>query len=192
MTEHFKPTKEQLQAAYGTTIKDVIAPGLEVLFVGINPGLYSGATGNHFAKPGNRFWPTLYNAGFTARLLHPSEKEALLEVGLGVSNLVARTTARADQLTDDELHDGAAKLRRKIIRYKPKYIAMLGLSTYRIAFGHKKAAVGPQDVSIGTSRIWLLPNPSGLNAHYQLPDLARIFGELREAAGIEDRRPGRS
>lgn len=187
MTEHFKPTKEQLQAAYGTTIKDVIAPGLDVLFVGINPGLYSGATGNHFAKPGNRFWPSLHNAGFTPRLLHPSEKEALLEAGLGVSNLVARTTARADELNDDELIEGAAKLRRKILRYKPRFVAMLGLSTYRIAFGNKKATVGPQEESVGESRIWLLPNPSGLNAHYQLPDLARVFGELREAAGLERR-----
>lgn len=186
MTEHFKPTKEQLQAAYNTTIKDVIGPGLDVLFVGINPGLYSGATGNHFAKPGNRFWPTLYNAGFTPRLLHPSEKEALLEVGLGVSNLVARTTARADQLTDEELIEGGKKLRRKILRFKPRFVAMLGLSTYRVAFGNKKASVGPQE-ELGDSRIWLLPNPSGLNAHYQLPDLARVFGELREAAGLEPR-----
>jgi len=184
VTEHFKPTKEQLQAAYNTTIKDVIAPGLSVLFVGINPGLYSGATGNHFAKPGNRFWPTLYNAGFTARLLHPSEKEALLDVGLGVSNLVARTTARADELADDELREGAVRLKRKIVKYKPRYVAMLGLSTYRIAFGNKKASVGKQDIVIGNSHVWLLPNPSGLNAHYQLPDLARVFGELRDAAGI--------
>jgi len=189
VTEHFKPTKEQLQAAYNTTIKDVIAPNLDVLFVGINPGLYSGATGNHFAKPGNRFWPTLYNAGFTPRLLHPSEKEALLDVGLGVSNLVARTTARADELADEELHEGALKLKQKICRYKPRYVAMLGLSTYRIAFGDKKASVGLQEVTVGTSRVWLLPNPSGLNAHYQLPDLARVFSELRDAAGIAPRSP---
>lgn len=187
MTEHFKPTKEQLQAAYNTTIKDVIAPDLDVLFVGINPGLYSGATGNHFAKPGNRFWPTLFNSGFTDRLLHPSEKEALLDVGLGVSNLVARTTARADELSDEELHNGAVKLKQKVRRYKPRYIAMLGLSTYRIAFGDKKAAVGPQEVQLGETKVWLLPNPSGLNAHYQLPDLARVFGELRAAAGIAPR-----
>lgn len=187
MTEHFKPTKEQLQAAYNTTIKDVIAPKLDVLFVGINPGLYSGATGNHFAKPGNRFWPTLFNAGFTDRLLHPSEKEALLGMGLGVSNLASRTTARADELSDEELHEGAVKLKGKVRRYKPRYVAMLGLSTYRIAFGDKKAKVGAQEVQLGETKVWLLPNPSGLNAHYQLPDLARVFSELREAAGIPSR-----
>lgn len=189
MTGHFKPTKEQLQAAYNTTIKDVIAPGLNVLFVGINPGLYSGATGNHFAKPGNRFWPTLYNAGFTPRLLHPSEEEALLEVRLGVSNLVARTTARADELTDEEFRKGAVRVRRKVLRYKPRYVAMLGLTAYRVAFGNKSASVGPQEETIGETRVWLLPNPSGLNAHYQLPDLARVFSELRVAAGVRDARP---
>lgn len=185
--EPFKPTKADLQAAYGRAIPDVIAPNLDVLFVGINPGLYSGATGNHFAKPGNRFWPTLFNAGFTPRLLHPSEKEELLGFGLGVSNLVGRTTARADELSDQELHDGAITLREKIVSYAPRFVAMLGLSAYRIAFGDKKASVGPQATSIGASRVWLLPNPSGLNAHYQLPDLALVFGELREAAGIERR-----
>jgi TDG/mug DNA glycosylase family protein len=178
----WKPTKEQLAAAYGKTIKDVIAPGLGVLFVGINPGLYSGATGDHFARPGNRFWPTLHAAGFTPRVLHPSEKNELLTYGLGITNLVARTTARADELDDEELRAGAKKLATKVRRYSPQYVAFLGLTAYRIGTGHKKASVGPQEEVFGGASAWLLPNTSGLNAHYQLPDLARIFGDLRRAA----------
>lgn len=177
-----KPNKEQLQAAYNTTIKDVLAHGLDVVFVGINPGLYSGATGHHFARPGNRFWPALHLSGFTPRQLAPSEKTELLELKLGVTNLVARTTARADELSNDEIKAGAVTLRRKIKRFAPRYVAFLGLTTYRIAMDVKSAAVGPQDEAFGGAAVWLLPNPSGLNAHYQLPDLAREFSQLREAA----------
>ena len=166
------------------TIPDVIAPGLDVLFCGINPGLYSGATGNHFARPGNRFWPALHLSGFTPRQLHPSDKEELLAVGLGISNVVARTTARADELTKEEIVAGGRALRRKVKRYAPRYLAVLGLGAYRIAFGVKTARVGPQPESIGETKVWLLPNPSGLNAHYQLPALAAEFVRLREAAGL--------
>lgn len=182
MSQPFKPTKEQLQAAYDTTIKDVLAPALDVVFVGINPGLYSGATGHHFARPGNRFWPSLHLSGFTPRQLAPHEKAELLELKLGVTNLVARTTARADELSDEEIKAGAVKLRKKIERFAPRYVAFLGLTTYRIAMGVKTAKVGPQKEPFGGAQVWLLPNPSGLNAHYQLPDLAREFGRLREAA----------
>jgi TDG/mug DNA glycosylase family protein len=182
MSIHYRPAKEDLAAAYGRSIPDVIAPGLRVLFCGINPGLYSGATGNHFAKPGNRFWPALHASGFTDRLLHPSEKEKLLERGLGVTNVVARTTATAAELDDEEIRTGAAKLGRKLERYAPRFIAFLGLGTYRIAYGEKKAAIGLQERVVGSTSIWLLPNPSGLNAHYQLPELARLFAELRVAA----------
>lgn len=182
MTQPFKPTKEQLQAAYDTTIEDVIAPGLEVIFVGINPGLYSGATGHHFAKPGNRFWPALHLSGFTPRQLAPHEKEELLDLKLGVTNLVARTTARADELAKEEIKDGAARLERKIKRFGPRYVAFLGLTTYRIAMDVKAASVGPQEAAFGGASVWLLPNPSGLNAHYQLPDLAKEFRRLRLAA----------
>jgi TDG/mug DNA glycosylase family protein len=178
----WKPTKEQLAAAYNKTIKDVIAPDLNVLFVGINPGLYSGATGDHFARPGNRFWPTLHAAGFTDVLLHPSQKNELLRYGLGITNLVARTTARADELEDEELRRGAKRLASKAKRYRPRFVAFLGLSAYRIGTGHKKAVVGRQDETIGGCDVWLLPNTSGLNAHYQLPELAKIFGELRQAS----------
>ncbi len=157
----------------------MIASGLDVLFCGINPGLYSGATGNHFARPGNRFWPALHLSGFTPRQLHPSEKEELLALGLGITNVVDRTTARADELTRDEIVDGGRRLRRKVARYEPRYLAVLGLGAYRTAFGVKTAAVGPQPESLGETKVWLLPNPSGLNAHYQLPELAEEFARLR-------------
>ena len=178
-----RPTKEQLAAAHGKTIPDVIADDLDVLFCGINPGLYSGATGHHFARPGNRFWPALHLSGFTERLLDPSQERDLLGLGLGITNIVARTTARADELSSEELIQGAAALRRKVLRRRPCWLAPLGLTAYRIGFGASRAEVGPQDVRIGSTRLWLLPNPSGLNAHYQLPDLAREFSRLAEAAG---------
>lgn len=154
---------------------------MDVLFCGINPGLYSGATGNHFARPGNRFWPALHRAGFTPRQLHPSDKHELLGLDLGITNIVARTTARADELTPAELRTGAASLRRKVLRRKPRWLAPLGLGAYRVGFGQAKATVGPQEATIGNTRVWLLPNPSGLNAHYQLDDLAREFARLRAA-----------
>lgn len=177
-----KPTKSELAAAFGKRIPDVIAPGLSVLFCGINPGLYSGATGNHFARPGNRFWPALHLSGFTPRQLHPSEKEDLLALGLGITNVVDRTTARADELTKEEIVAGGRALRRKVKRYGPRYLAVLGLGAYRIAFGVKDATVGLQPETIGETGLWLLPNPSGLNAHYQLPALAEEFANLRRAA----------
>ncbi|HYO60729.1 MAG TPA: G/U mismatch-specific DNA glycosylase [Actinomycetota bacterium] len=180
-----RPTKDQLAAAAGVKIADVIAPGLDVLFCGINPGLYSGATGNHFARPGNRFWPALHLSGFTPRQLHPSEKEQLLELGLGITNVVERTTARADELTNEEIVAGGRALRRKVKKYAPRYLAVLGLGAYRIAFGAKEAKVGPQEESIGETKLWLLPNPSGLNAHYQLPALADEFARLKGAAQAE-------
>ena len=177
-----RPTTQDLEAARDRRIKDVMGPGLDVLFCGINPGLYSGAVGHHFARPGNRFWPALYESGFTPRLLTPYDERDLLELGLGITNLVNRTTARADELTADELRSGAATLRRKVLRNRPRWLAVLGLSAFRVAFGRPGRGVGPQQESIGSTRVWLLPNPSGLNAHYQLPDLARLFGELRRAA----------
>ncbi len=163
----------------------MIAPGLDVLFCGINPGLYSGATGNHFARPGNRFWPALHLSGFTPRQLHPSEKEELLALGLGITNVVDRTTARADELMREEMVAGGRKLQRKVLRSEPRYLAVLGLGAYRIAFGVKNAQVGPQDESIGRTKVWLLPNPSGLNAHYQLPALAEEFARLRQTMASE-------
>jgi TDG/mug DNA glycosylase family protein len=182
MARPFRPSKQEIAAAEGAPVADVIAPGLAVLFCGINPGLYSGAVGHHFARPGNRFWKALHAAGFTPRVLSPFEERELLDHGLGITNLVNRATATAAGVSDDELLRGAVLLRRKVRRNRPGWTAMLGLSAYRIAFKRPHAAVGPQEDMIGDTGVWLLPNPSGLNAHYQIPDLARAFGELREAA----------
>jgi double-stranded uracil-DNA glycosylase len=176
------PSRAALLAARGKTVPDVIAPRLRVLFCGINPGLFSGATGHHFARAGNRFWPVLHRAGFTERLLAPAEERALLQHGLGVTNLVARTTAAADELTKDELVAGCRRLRAKIARYEPRIVAVLGVGAYRIAFGRPKAVIGRQDESLSSAAVWVLPNPSGLNAHYQLRELVQIFRALHEAA----------
>lgn len=182
-----RPTSAELHAARRRVLRDVIAPDLHVLFCGINPGLYSGATGHHFARPGNRFWPALHRAGFTPRLLHASEDVTLPQFGCGVTNLVARTTATADELTRHELAAGGRRLARKVARYRPGLVAILGVGAYRHAFGRPRAAVGPQPEPIAGARVWVLPNPSGLNANYQLPALAQAFRELREAAGLPRR-----
>lgn len=153
-----------------------------MLFVGINPGLYSGAVGHHFARPGNRFWKVLHQAGFTPRLVSPFDERVLLELGLGITNLVARTTAAAAELSADELVRGARRLEAKIRRQRPAFAVFLGLSAYRLARGVPHAPLGLQAETIGDTRLWLLPNPSGLNAHYQLPELTRLFATLRRAA----------
>jgi TDG/mug DNA glycosylase family protein len=178
----WKPTREQIAAARGAVVPDVVAPGLRVLFVGINPGLYSGAVGHHFARPGNRFWKALAAAGFTGRVLSPFEERDLLRVGLGVTNIAERATASADELSREELREGARRLERKVRRLRPGIVAFLGLGAYRTAFERRHAVAGRQDGPLGRSEVWLLPNPSGLNAHHQLDDLARTFRELREAA----------
>jgi TDG/mug DNA glycosylase family protein len=185
--DHPKPTGQQLQAANGSTIPDLVGPGLRVLLVGINPSLYSGWTATHFARPGNRLWRTLHEAGFTDRRLHPSESHAILAVGIGITNLVARATARADELTDDEVRAGVEPLRGLVRRARrrwggPAYVAFLGITTYRVAFGVARASVGPQPEPFEGARVWVLPNPSGLNAHYQQPALTAAYAELRAAA----------
>lgn len=172
------PTKSEILAAEGTTIRDVIAPNLKVLFCGVNPGLYSGATGHHFARPGNRFWIALFQAGFTPRLLSPYEDALLLEFGFGITNLVARTTRKAEDLRQEELLFGRKILEVKIRKYRPKMLAVLGMGAYRKAFDRPKAEIGLQPETIGAARIWVLPNPSGLNANYQIADLTRLFREL--------------
>ena len=174
-----KPTKAELLAALDKTVPDVIGPGLKVLFCGINPGLWTGATGHHFARPGNRFWPALHLGGFTPRLLAPHEKEELLQWGCGITNLVARTTARADQLREEELVEGGKILKAKLRRYRPEVLALLGVGAYRSAFGRPGAPVGPQEERLGQTPVWVLPNPSGLNAHYSLAAIAELFGTLR-------------
>ncbi len=177
----WKPTKEQLLAAAGKTVPDVIAPGLSILFCGINPGLYTAAVGHHFARPGNRFWPALFAAGFTDRLLSPFDERQLLESGYGVTNVVMRATATADQLTKEELRDGGKRLAAKVRRYRPAYLAVLGVGAFRTAWNKPKAVIGRQEERIGETVVWVLPNPSGLNAHYQAKALAEMFGELKAA-----------
>jgi double-stranded uracil-DNA glycosylase len=164
-------------------VPDLIAPGLDFLFCGINPGLYSAATGHHFARPGNRFWPALYGAGFTDRLLKPWEEKLLLGHGIGITNLVSRATAGAAELTGDELRDGRQRLTRKVRRFRPQCVAVVGIGAYRTAFGQPRAALGLQPERLDTAALWVLPNPSGLNANHQLPDLVKAFGTLREFVG---------
>jgi TDG/mug DNA glycosylase family protein len=172
------PSKADLEAAHGKGLRDVIAPGLKVLFCGINPGLYSAATGFHFARPGNRFWPALHAAGFTPRLFHPSENQKLLELGYGLTNLVNRGTAAADELSSAELVQGGKRLAKKIKLFRPRAVAFVGLGAYRTAFGRPKATLGVQPESLEGAEVWVLPSPSGLNANYQLPQLIQLFGQL--------------
>lgn len=153
-----------------------------MLFCGINPGLYTAAVGHHFARPGNRFWPALYAGGFTDRLLSPFDERELLKSGYGITNVVKRTTATADQLKKEEILEGGKLLTRKVLRYRPRVLAILGLGAYRIAFNKSKAKIGRQEEMVGATVVWVLPNPSGLNANYQAQDLARLFTELREAS----------
>jgi TDG/mug DNA glycosylase family protein len=178
----FKPTKQQLAAAAGKTVPDVIGPDLLVLFCGINPGLYTAAVGHHFARPGNRFWPTLYHSGFTNRLLSPFAERELLALRLGITNVVARATASASGLTKEDFVKGGRALKAKVRRHRPRIIALLGVGAYREAFAQPKAVIGEQAERLGNARVWVLPNPSGLNANYQLPDLVNLFRELRQAA----------
>ncbi len=180
--EPWRPTREQLLAAAGGTVEDVIAPGLRVLFVGINPGLYTAAIGHHFGRPGNRFWPLLYRSGFTPRQFSPFEERELLPLGLGITNFVARATAAAAELSNDEVRAGGRILEGKVLAFAPGYVAFVGMQSYRVGFNRPKAGVGLQPEAMGASRLWVLPNPSGLQAHYQLPELTRLFTELREAS----------
>jgi double-stranded uracil-DNA glycosylase len=181
-----KPTRADLERAQGTTVPDVIAPGLKVLFCGINPGLYSGAMGFHFARPGNRFWPALQRSGFTPRLMNASEQWELLDYGLGITNVVERATAGAAELSGEEMAAGGVRLREKVLLMKPRWLAVLGIGAYRTAFERKDAVIGEQSGHLGDTRVWVLPNPSGLNAHYSLEALAELFRELKEAADRQE------
>jgi len=175
-----RPTPAELRAARGRRVPDIVAPHLNILFVGINPGLYSGAVGHHFARPGNRFWPALQRAGLTPRLFMPREERELLKYGIGITNIVKRTTAAASELSKKELAAGGRRLAATIKRLKPRVAAFLGIDAYRTAFGVRQVRVGSQPVVIGNAQIWVLPNPSGLNAHYQLKDFVRWFRRLRK------------
>ncbi len=161
----------------------MIAPDLDVLFCGINPGLYTAAVQQHFGRPGNRFWPTLHKAGFTPHLFHPREQYQLLKLGYGITNVVARATAAAAELSDDEFVEGGRVLEAKVRKFAPRYLAIVGIGAYRTAFGRPKAKMGLQSETIATTKIWVLPNPSGLNANYKPGELVELFAELRIASG---------
>ncbi|WP_433533569.1 G/U mismatch-specific DNA glycosylase [Micromonospora sp. CA-263727] len=185
MRRNPRPSREELAAAADRTLPDVIAPGLDVLFVGINPGLWSAAAGWHFARPGNRFWPALHRGGFTPRLLHPGEQDELTALGLGITNLVGRASARAAELAPAELITGAQELAGKVARHRPRWVAVVGVTAYRIGFARPKATFGRQPELLAGARLWVLPNPSGLNAHYTPQTLGAAFAELREAVERE-------
>jgi double-stranded uracil-DNA glycosylase len=176
-----RPSKVELESARGRVISDVLGPNVDAVFVGINPGLWSGAVGHHFARPGNRFWKALHRSGFTDRLLSPLEDASLLDRNLGVTNLVARTTASASELSAEELRRGAQRLGERLAPLRPRIVAVLGIGAYRTGFDRPRATLGPQEEDLGSSRLWVLPNPSGLNAHYQLDDLVERFRTLRAA-----------
>lgn len=180
-----RPTARELQASKNRRLPDIIAPRLEVLFCGINPGLYSAAVGHHFARPGNRFWPALHAAGFTPRIYLPSEDAQLLEMGCGLTNIVSRATAGAAELSDSELVNGRRRLEHKVLENRPAWVAILGIGAYRRAFGRPKAAIGAQSERIGETRLWVLPNPSGLNANHPPAALARAFRKLKRAVSNE-------
>jgi len=182
-----KPTSAELARAGGKGLRDVIAPRLRALFCGINPGLYSAATGHHFARPGNRFWPALHAAGFTPRLLHPSEQRLLLKGGYGITNLVNRATATADELAPAEFVSGRRRLAAKVRRYRPASVVFLGLGAYRHAFGRPQVTLGRQPETFEEAEIWVLPNPSGLNANYQLAALVKLFRALRKSTALKNR-----
>lgn len=175
-----KPTKQDLQSAAGKTLCDVIGPGLRVLFCGINPGLYSGYQGYHFARPGNRFWPALHAAGFTGEQLVPARQEELLDIGCGLTNLVERASASAGELSRAELAAGAQRLQAKIELLRPRSVAILGIGAYRKAFDQPDATLGRQLPGLGPAPLWVLPNPSGVNAHFPPAKLAKVFREFRQ------------
>ncbi|HLL89264.1 MAG TPA: G/U mismatch-specific DNA glycosylase [Tepidisphaeraceae bacterium] len=174
-----RPTRQQLLDVRNARVPDLIASGLKVLFVGINPSVYSAVVGHHFARPGNRFWPALHVAGLTPRVLRPDEEGEMLRLGFGITNVVDRATVAADELEPAEYVAGAKALARKVRRYAPRVVAFLGVGAYRTAFDRPQAPLGRQPQPVGAAIAWVLPNPSGLNAHYQLPALGRLYGELR-------------
>lgn len=177
-----RPSHAELLAAAAKTVRDVIAPDLKMLLVGINPGLYTAAIGHHFGRPGNRFWPAIYLAGFTPRLYSPYEDMELLKLGYGITNFVMRASARADELSVEELHAGGRALEEKVRSYTPRCVGVLGVGAYRAAYDRPKATVGLQTETLGGAPVWVLPNPSGLNAHYTLESMAAVFREAREWA----------
>jgi len=175
------PSADEIRAQIDKRIPDLIAPDLGVLFCGINPGLYSAAASRHFARPGNRFWPALHQSGFTPRLISPHESSELLQLGIGVTTLVQRATAKARELSNSELVDGQQRLARMVALKHPRWVAMLGVGAYRIAFGRPRASVGLQSELLAGARLWVLPSPSGANGSYPLVDLVKEFRAFHHA-----------
>jgi double-stranded uracil-DNA glycosylase len=188
--EPWKPTRDQVAAAQGGTVADLIAPGLLLLFSGINPSLYSAAVGHHFARPGNRFWPTLHASGFTPRLFSPFEERSLLELGIGITNFVERATAAAQELSTEELAEGGLVLERKLRRFRPTIVAFLGITAYRAAFRRPQARMGLQEETVSGTRLWVLPNPSGRNGHFTLRPFLELRESLETAADPQEMTPG--
>jgi TDG/mug DNA glycosylase family protein len=184
VSEVWRPTPEQVAAAHGKGLRDVIAPGLALLFCGINPGLYTAAIGHHFGRPGNRFWKVLELSRMTPRLLSPFDERELIGLGIGVTNLVNYATGAAEELSPDEMRAGARSLRAKVRRYAPRTLAILGLGAYRVGFARPGARVGQQEERIGDTRVWVLPNPSGRTASYQMEAMVKLFEELARGAGL--------
>ena len=180
-SDRWTMTKRDCEEGWGKPVPDLIGPGLKVLFVGVNPSTCSGAVGLHFASPGNRFWPTLFAAGFTDRQLRPDERSELLKLGFGITNLVNRATAKADQVSDDELRAGISRLEALVRANGPRAVAILGRGAYRTAFGSPKVPWGRQDELLEGAERWILPNPSGISAYYQVPRLASMYRVLRGA-----------
>ncbi len=178
-----KPSRAEILAAANRRVPDLIGPDLKVLFCGTNPGLYSAAIGHHFGRPGNRFWPAVFAGGFTERLFSPYEDGDFLELGYGLTNIHERGTAGMAELSNAELKSGCGRLKAKVLIHRPKVLAVLSIGAYRIAFDRPKSKLGLQTDAIGATRIWVLPSPSGLNAHYQPAALGRLFAELRTAVG---------
>ena len=176
------PGRDELAGAYGRSVPDLVGPRMRVLLVGINPSLWSGWSGFHFGRPSNRLWATLHGAGLTERRLRPEETEALLAAGIGITNLVDRATARADELAAEEIRAGVPRLRVLVRRWHPPHVAVLGVTAYRLAFAQPRAGVGPRPEPFEGARLWVLPNPSGLNAHYQQVELTAAYAALGAAS----------
>ncbi|WP_270255055.1 mismatch-specific DNA-glycosylase [Kocuria marina] len=183
-------SRAELDSYRDRTVPDLLPQPLRLLFVGINPGLWTAATGAHFARPGNRFYPALHRAGITPTLINaadgyvPEELAQLTDRGIGISNVCPRATARADELTAEEFHEGAQRLDRLVRAKHPAVVAVLGITAYRAAFDRPKAVTGRQESPWPGTDLFVAPNPSGLNAHSSLDDLARIYGDIARAAGI--------
>ncbi|MEV7648524.1 mismatch-specific DNA-glycosylase [Arthrobacter sp. NPDC089319] len=188
-------TRTELLAFQDALVPDLLGPGLRLLFVGINPGLWSAATGSHFARPGNRFYPALAAAGITDHLIRAGEgmaeedRDHLISRGVGITNIVPRATARADELGPDELRAGARRLEEMIEALGPRVVAVAGISAYRVGFGRPKAQLGRQPERMGGAELWAVPNPSGLNAHHNVASLAAVYRQAALAAGITPAEP---